>query len=102
MRPARGNSLAVRVRAALRDLGLWRDVRGARRRPATGWASLTDTERAVARLVAEGLTNREVGTRLFISPNTVNTHLRHVFQKLGVSSRSGLTAATLHQDHTFE
>ncbi len=93
---------AVRVRAALRDLGMRTGVKGARRRPATGWASLTDTERAVARLVADGLTNREVGTRLFISPNTVNTHLRHVFQKLGVSSRGGLTAAMLHQNHPFK
>ena len=93
---------AGRVRAVLRDLGVRMGVRGVRRRPSTGWASLTNTERAVARLVAEGLTNREVSTRLFVSPNTVNTHLRHVFQKLGVSSRSGLTAVTLHEDHTFE
>lgn len=86
---------AARVRAALRKLGVRHGVRGGRRRPTTGWASLTDTERAVARLVAEGLTNREVGTRLFISAHTVNTHLRHLFQKLGVRSRTGLTAAVL-------
>ena len=42
----------------------------------TGWESLTRSERAVAELVAAGLTNREVGTRLFISPHTVNSHLR--------------------------
>jgi DNA-binding NarL/FixJ family response regulator len=40
--------------------------------------------------VAEGLTNREVGRRLHISPHTVNTHLRHVFQKLSVSTRAEL------------
>ena len=39
------------------------------------------------RLVSEGATNREVAERLFISPHTVNSHLRHVFTKLGISSR---------------
>lgn len=43
-------------------------------------------------LVAEGLTNREVGRRLFISPHTVNTHLRHAFQKLDVRTRAALAA----------
>jgi DNA-binding CsgD family transcriptional regulator len=87
---------AARVRAALRHLGVRQGIRGPRRRPATGWESLTETERVVAQLVAEGLTNREVSGRLYISPNTVNTHLRHLFQKLGVSSRAGLAAATVH------
>lgn len=83
---------AAAARAALRGLGVRQGVRGPRRRPTTGWASLTDTERAVALLVAEGLTNREVGRRLFVSPHTVNTHLRHIFGKLGISSRAGLSA----------
>ncbi|MEB3062019.1 helix-turn-helix transcriptional regulator [[Mycobacterium] zoologicum] len=61
--------------------------RGQRRRPATGWASLTPTERDVVRLVAEGLSNKEIGARLFISPRTVETHLTHVYAKLDVSSR---------------
>jgi DNA-binding CsgD family transcriptional regulator len=52
-----------------------------------GWAALTTSELAVARLVAEGLTNREVAERLFVSPHTVNSHLRHVFSKLGITSR---------------
>src|SRR5262249_31626839 len=46
-----------------------------RKRPASGWASLTPTERDVVRLVAEGLTNKDVAARLFISPRTVQTHL---------------------------
>ena len=52
-----------------------------------GWAALTTAEIAVARLAAEGLTNREVADRLFLSPHTVNSHLRHVFTKLRINSR---------------
>jgi DNA-binding CsgD family transcriptional regulator len=62
------------------------------RRPATGWEALTDAERRVAHLVTEGLSNREVAERLFVSRYTVETHLKHVFAKLGVSSRTELAA----------
>ncbi len=82
----------ARTGAALRRLGVRRGSHASRRRPTDGWASLTPTERAVSQLVAEGLTNREVGKRLYISPHTVNTHLRHVFGKLSVSTRAGLAA----------
>jgi predicted ATPase/class 3 adenylate cyclase/DNA-binding CsgD family transcriptional regulator len=61
--------------------------RGERKRPATGWASLTPTERDVVRLVGEGLANKDVAARLFVSPRTVETHLTHVYTKLGISSR---------------
>lgn len=61
--------------------------RGERKRPTSGWASLTPTELDVVRLVGEGLPNKDIGTRLFISPRTVQTHLTHVYTKLGVSSR---------------
>jgi DNA-binding CsgD family transcriptional regulator len=67
--------------------------RGPRDRPTHGWESLTPTERAVSRAVAEGLTNGEVARRLYMSPHTVNTHLRHVFAKLDVSNRVALAAA---------
>lgn len=67
--------------------------RGARLRPATGWASLTPTEREVVALVAEGLSNPDVADRLFMSRSTVKTHLNHVFAKLGVTTRSELAAA---------
>lgn len=61
--------------------------RGARGRPASGWESLTPTERDVIRLVSQGLPNKDVAARLFISPRTVQTHLTHVYAKLAVSSR---------------
>lgn len=63
---------------------------GPRRRAAAGWAGLTRSEDQVARLAATGLTNRQIGSRLFISPRTVQTHLSHVFAKLGVTSRREL------------
>jgi DNA-binding CsgD family transcriptional regulator len=77
----------ARVRSRLRDVGVricrWTHAD----RPASGWDSLTDTEWRVANLVAQGLSNREVAGKLFLSPHTVAFHLRHVFWKLGVTSR---------------
>ncbi|OBJ84649.1 transcriptional regulator [Mycobacterium gordonae] len=61
--------------------------RGERKRPASGWGSLTPMELDVVRLVAEGLGNKEIGGRLFISPRTVQSHLTHVYAKLGLTSR---------------
>jgi ATP/maltotriose-dependent transcriptional regulator MalT len=68
---------------------------GARpRRPVfTGVDALTASELRVARLAADGLTNREIAGRLFVTDRTVETHLRHVFQKLAISSRRELPAA---------
>jgi DNA-binding CsgD family transcriptional regulator/DNA-binding Lrp family transcriptional regulator len=81
---------AARLRSRLRELGVRRRVATAEK-PARGWAAMTKSELAVAELVASGLTNREVAERLYISPHTVNTHLRQVFAKLGVKSRVDLT-----------
>jgi len=71
--------------------------RGERKRPASGWASLTPTERDVVRLVSDGLGNNDIATRLFVSPRTVQTHLTHVYAKLGLTSRVQLAQeAALH------
>jgi DNA-binding CsgD family transcriptional regulator len=83
---------AARAGAALRGLGVRRGRRGSRRRPSAGWDSLTPTELEVVRLVAEGLTNAEIGGRLFISGRTVESHLTHVFAKLNVASKLQLAA----------
>jgi predicted ATPase/class 3 adenylate cyclase/DNA-binding CsgD family transcriptional regulator len=61
--------------------------RGERKRPSSGWAALTPTELDVVRLVGEGLPNKDIATRLFVSPRTVQSHLRHVYNKLEVTSR---------------
>jgi DNA-binding CsgD family transcriptional regulator len=59
----------------------------------TGADSLTPSERRVAQLAAEGMTNREIAQRLFVTTKTVETHLRHCYQKLDISGRSGLEEA---------
>ena len=64
----------------------------ARRRIEETRDELTPQELVVARLVAQGLRNKEVAAQLFLSTNTIETHLRHVFQKLGVRSRTELAA----------
>jgi ATP/maltotriose-dependent transcriptional regulator MalT len=85
---------AARVVAALNSVGSRRRTRAAPR-PAYGWESLTKSERAVIDLVARGLTNRQIALQLSVSRRTVETHLSHVFGKLGIASRVELaTAAT--------
>jgi ATP/maltotriose-dependent transcriptional regulator MalT len=79
--------LTSRVDAALRSLGVKRGKKGPRVRSRVGWGSLTQTEIEVVKLAAQGLTNREIGHRLFVSRRTVETHLSHVFGKLGVATR---------------
>jgi DNA-binding CsgD family transcriptional regulator len=69
-----------------------RRARGSRKRPSGGWESLTPTELEVAHHAAAGLTNPEIGQRMFISRGTVKIHLSHVYAKLGVRNRSELTA----------
>jgi predicted ATPase/DNA-binding CsgD family transcriptional regulator len=66
--------------------------RGERKRPTTGWASLTPSELEVVRLVGHHLNNPEIAARLFVSRATIKTHLVHIFTKLGIDSRSELAA----------
>jgi DNA-binding CsgD family transcriptional regulator len=83
---AEGAALSVGETIAYAQRG-----RGQRKRLASGWASLTPTERDVVRLVSEGLANKDIAERLFVSPRTVHTHLTHVYTKLGLASRGQLT-----------
>jgi DNA-binding CsgD family transcriptional regulator len=62
-----------------------------------GWDSLTAAELAVAAQVSRGLTNREAAAHLYLSPHTVDFHLRQLFRKLGVQSRVELTRAVLER-----
>ncbi len=71
--------------------------RGERKRPSTGWNSLTPTELDVVRLVGAGLPNKDIATRLFVSPRTVQSHLRHVYNKLGLTSRVQLAQEVARQ-----
>ena len=71
--------------------------------PAVGgpsvWAMLTGAERAVAEHVANGLTNRETATELFVSAHTVDYHLRQIFRKLGLRSRVELARVVADADY---
>ncbi|MER7936335.1 MULTISPECIES: AAA family ATPase [unclassified Streptomyces] len=86
-----------RVRGRLRRLG----VRTAPVRPHPadphGWEDLTESERKLVPLVVEGLTNRAVADRLYVSVHTVNTHMKHIFAKLGINSRVELTRLAIER-----
>jgi ATP/maltotriose-dependent transcriptional regulator MalT len=69
-----------------------RRMRTERKRPSSGWASLTPTELQVVALAAQGLSNAEIGKKLFTSAGTAKTHLSHVYAKLGVANRAELAA----------
>ena len=86
----------ARVRRRLRKLGVRRrHWTQAQDRPTVGWESLTETERAVAELVAQGLSNRDVAARLYVSIHTVAFYLRQIFRKLEIGSRVDLARIVL-------
>ena len=82
----------ARAEAILRGTGVRRGRRVTHTRAQSGWQSLTPSERAVVDLVTEGLSNPQIGQRLYVSRRTVQTHLSHVFAKLHITSRSQLAA----------
>ena len=64
-----------------------------RRQALSGAESLTPSERRVATMAAEGLTNRDIAQSLFVTPKTVEVHLSSAYRKLGIGSRTQLAAA---------
>ena len=79
---------AERARRELRASG-----ERARRRVPEAWTQLSPQELQIAQLAAEGLSNREIGERLYLSHRTVSTHLYRLFPKLGITSRTQLRDA---------
>jgi DNA-binding NarL/FixJ family response regulator len=85
-----------RAEQRLRQVGVRRAGPNPRRRPKSGWESLTETERKIAALVAEGNSNPAIAARLFISRRTVQSHVSSILAKLNLSSRVEL-AVVAHQ-----
>ena len=92
------NADMARIRRRLRRLGVRRrHWASAAERPTAGWESLTETERAASELVAQGLNNRQVADRMYVSAHTIAFHLRQVFRKLNIGSRVELARIVLEQ-----
>lgn len=78
-------------------VALVRRTRGTRRRPTTGWGSLTLTELDVARCIGDGLSNPDIAERLFMGRGTVKTHLSHIYAKLDITNRTELATLATRQ-----
>lgn len=94
-------SVARRVPEAVRAT-LRRQAQEPAERAEDSWDRLTDLERTVAELVAQGLSNRQAAERIFLSPHTVSFHLRKVYRKLGISSRVELTRITIERERRLQ
>ncbi|WP_433711602.1 ATP-binding protein [Nocardia sp. CA-084685] len=88
---------SARTVARVRPYGLRRGVRGRRNRPKSGWAALTDTERKVAALVADGCSNSGIAAQMFLSRRTVQSHVSNILAKLDLRSRREIA---VHMPHT--
>ena len=87
----------ARARSRVRPYGISAGPRGGPTRPVSGWYALTTTERKIAALVAEGLSNPDIASRLFLSRRTVQSHVSHILTKLGARSRVDIAReAALH------
>jgi DNA-binding CsgD family transcriptional regulator len=90
---------AARVRRRLRNLGVRRrHWTQSANRPATGWESLTEAERTASALVAQGLNNRQVADRMYVSIHTVAFYMRQAFRKLSIGSRVELARIVIEQN----
>ena len=84
-----------RAGVRLRPFGVRRRRPAHPERPVSGWAALTPTEMKVAGLVAGGRSNPDIAAELFLSRNTVQTHVSHILTKLGARSRVEIAAEAL-------
>jgi DNA-binding CsgD family transcriptional regulator len=93
------NRAVARLERRLRTLGMRRAApRASAAEPSSDLEGLTAAALRVARLVAGGRTNRQIAAELFISPHTVDSHLRTIYQRLGINSRVELTRIMLERD----
>ncbi len=86
-----------RADTRLRHYGIRRSQGGRRMKPVKGWEALTPTETKIANLVAEGRSNPEIAAELFLSRNTVQTHVSHILAKLGARSRAEIIRQALRR-----
>ncbi len=93
---------ALRLRLRLRGLGIRQRHVAYAGRPRPGWASLTDTERAVSDLVAHGLTTQKIAGEMLLSADAVALHLRQVFRKLDISNRAQLARIRAERSHAAD